>query len=403
MDLVNLALVQKAVRDAHVDHIGPPGPKGDKGDKGDPLTWDDLTEEQKASLKGADGKSAYQYAVDGGYTGTKAEFAAKLAAEIPQADWNQNDSTAADYVKNRPFYTGDPVETELFDVCALADEAGYQWEDGDAALVVGLVADQLIYIDIPLVIGDKYIIQYNGGTYESTAIDGAIVGMDDMTIIGDNYYDLVTGSFNYGVLIVVEPYSLVDSSDTSGRYCLFMAADYNKVIPTELKVIKKDQEIVKIEEKFIPDELKGNFALSVNGITVDESRNINITPSDIGASKTIIITETGGTTDISKAEALNFLDMGYSVILKSNSKSGKLFTLTEVDRMSGLYFANVEVPTGFYGFTLIEAYLSGNSVRFNTFDYQSNYIRLKSSTENSVKYFNITVDDSGAISATEVT
>ena len=109
MDLVNLALVQKAVRDAHVDHIGPPGPKGDKGDKGDPLTWDDLTEEQKASLKGADGKSAYQYAVDGGYTGTKAEFAAKLAAEIPQADWNQNDSTAADYVKNRPFYS----KTEL--------------------------------------------------------------------------------------------------------------------------------------------------------------------------------------------------------------------------------------------------------------------------------------------------
>ena len=46
MDLINLALVQKAVRDAHVDHIGPQGPKGDKGDKGDPLTWDDLTEEQ---------------------------------------------------------------------------------------------------------------------------------------------------------------------------------------------------------------------------------------------------------------------------------------------------------------------------------------------------------------------
>ena len=31
--------------------------------------------------KGADGKSAYQYAVEGGYTGTEAAFAAKLAAE----------------------------------------------------------------------------------------------------------------------------------------------------------------------------------------------------------------------------------------------------------------------------------------------------------------------------------
>lgn len=32
---------------------------------------------------GAPGKSAYQYAVEGGYTGTEAEFAAKLAEEIP--------------------------------------------------------------------------------------------------------------------------------------------------------------------------------------------------------------------------------------------------------------------------------------------------------------------------------
>ena len=40
--------------------------------------------------KGADGKSAYQYAVEGGYTGTEAEFAAKLAAEIPTTLPNPN-------------------------------------------------------------------------------------------------------------------------------------------------------------------------------------------------------------------------------------------------------------------------------------------------------------------------
>ena len=32
-------------------------------------------------MKGDTGKSAYQYAMEGGYTGTEAEFAAKLAAE----------------------------------------------------------------------------------------------------------------------------------------------------------------------------------------------------------------------------------------------------------------------------------------------------------------------------------
>ena len=44
---------------------------------------DDALTQAKASgeFDGADGKSAYSYAQDGGYTGTEAEFAAKLAAE----------------------------------------------------------------------------------------------------------------------------------------------------------------------------------------------------------------------------------------------------------------------------------------------------------------------------------
>ena len=39
---------------------------------------------------GADGKSAYQYAQDGGYTGTEAEFAEKMAAEMPTTLPNPN-------------------------------------------------------------------------------------------------------------------------------------------------------------------------------------------------------------------------------------------------------------------------------------------------------------------------
>lgn len=39
---------------------------------------------------GTDGKSAYQYAVDGGYTGTEEEFAAKLAEEMPTTLPNPN-------------------------------------------------------------------------------------------------------------------------------------------------------------------------------------------------------------------------------------------------------------------------------------------------------------------------
>ena len=57
---------------------GPAGPQGEQGPKGD------------SGAPGADGKSAYQYAQEGGYTGTEAEFSAKLAAEIPDKLPNPN-------------------------------------------------------------------------------------------------------------------------------------------------------------------------------------------------------------------------------------------------------------------------------------------------------------------------
>ena len=82
---------------------GKPGPQGAPGT----VSFDELTEEQLAMLKGekgdkgepgpngetgpagpagSGGKSAYQYAVEGGYTGTEEAFAAKMAAEIPTVD-----------------------------------------------------------------------------------------------------------------------------------------------------------------------------------------------------------------------------------------------------------------------------------------------------------------------------
>lgn len=45
------------------------------------------TEWEAADMaSGADGKSAYTYAVESGYAGTETEFAAKLAEEIPTID-----------------------------------------------------------------------------------------------------------------------------------------------------------------------------------------------------------------------------------------------------------------------------------------------------------------------------
>lgn len=64
--------------------IGPQGPKGPQGEQG-PQGIQGAT-----GPTGADGKSAYQYAKEGGYTGTETEFAAKLAEEMPDTLPNPN-------------------------------------------------------------------------------------------------------------------------------------------------------------------------------------------------------------------------------------------------------------------------------------------------------------------------
>ena len=69
---------------------GPQGPQGPQGEQGPQGLHGETGPQGPAGADGqpgadgapgADGKSAYQYAVDGGYTGTEAEFAAKLAQE----------------------------------------------------------------------------------------------------------------------------------------------------------------------------------------------------------------------------------------------------------------------------------------------------------------------------------
>lgn len=56
---------------------GPQGPQGDKGEKGDK---GDTGGQGPAGAAGANGKSAYQAAVEAGYTGTEEQLSAALAA-----------------------------------------------------------------------------------------------------------------------------------------------------------------------------------------------------------------------------------------------------------------------------------------------------------------------------------
>ena len=82
---------------------------GSKGDKGDAFTYADFTSEQLAALKGADGKTAYQSAKDGGYTGTEANFNTDLSAVSSKQDetvFDTGSSTTIQLTNNTEYQRG---------------------------------------------------------------------------------------------------------------------------------------------------------------------------------------------------------------------------------------------------------------------------------------------------------
>lgn len=399
MDLVNLALVQKAVRDAHVDHIGPPGPKGDKGDKGDPLTWDDLTEEQKASLKGADGKSAYQYAQEGGYTGTETDFSAKLAEEISQADWNQNDSTAADYVKNRPFYTGDPVET------VFVEESTVPFEDnGDVYISV------FVSTFVPIV-GETYKISWDGTVYECTCTD-----FEEYPILGNPY--LVSGDSDTGEPFVITADAevgalVIGTTDTSASHTFSISCYEAPIVKIPSKYIDKDTSgyIAFHKESTMTEQEAQNYTIAMSrgdlvfiiwdGICI-ESLYINV-----GGNETTlpIRTQNGEAFSIKKNDEglFNLRDRQFSGISLIRDNTFVNHCDVSIGASEDRFVVSPNAFSTGTGSTDVMFEVKPDGRKSKAFDVLRNgeavmpAFTLYSSTADSSKKFKITVDDSGII------
>ena len=223
---------------------------GEKGDKGDPFTYEDFTPEQLASLKGdkgdkgdngkdgadgytpvkdidyfdgANGKSAYQIAVDNGFIGTEAEWLASLRGadgkDGVQPDWNQNDDTQPDYVKNRPFYMGDPVEAVLVEESTVSFEGGFSEFQSTFEATVG----------------ETYKVSWDGTVYECTCVtyngrlfigNLSIMGFGSDT--GEPFLMMITNGIAIGIVVT-------DASDSH-----------------TFSINGFAQEVVKIDEKYLP-------------------------------------------------------------------------------------------------------------------------------------------------------
>ena len=144
---------------------------------------------------------------------------------ISQPDWNVNDETSSEYIKNRPFYTGDIVETYIVQ---------------DASLAYSGSSDSVKFYTFPsffnLVEGATYKVYFNGIIYECvcSVLQGSVfcIGNRSIPQVGDD-----TG----------EPFLIyTDNSTQTGMYTTDTSENFVVSISTMAP------EIVKINEKYLP-------------------------------------------------------------------------------------------------------------------------------------------------------
>ena len=182
-------------------------------------TFDVMDGAQGAS--GADGK-------DYVLTDTDKQEIAKTAAglvDVPsvQPDWNQNDSTQPDYVKNRPFYAGNLVETVMLPETTITITAGSQ----------NLISSSFPY---SFELGKTYVITFDGVDTEYTAYEAegfVVIGYDYSSVVGGSGYVVMNGN---GAIALATLDTSLDGSHT-------------------IAIKGYTQEIIKIDEKYLPDNL----------------------------------------------------------------------------------------------------------------------------------------------------
>ena len=348
-----------------------------------------------------------------------------------QPDWNQNDESADDYIKNRPFYE-------------------YKASAGLLNGMFKFTSDNNLYIAKPtfeydFIVGETYTVNFDGRTFKCNAIK-----------INDYWYALGNLSFinmgeNTNEPFVIEKQSSGYSIKTNiSKSNISVEVTGNAMIAT------------KIPEKYLPDNIGSGSSVQPdwNQTNIYDKSYIKNKPNVIGAKGTGLYSEifnypsnhmnkntasgeashaegngTKASGNYSHAEGMETKAEGYqshSEGFKTTAKGdhshaeGSLTSATKTgahaEGMYTLASSSYQHTQGKYNVedaNNIYAHIVGNGAsetkrsNAHTLDWSGNAwyagtvegtaMIVKSSTEGSSKRFKITVDDSGVITATEIT
>ena len=280
-----------------------------------------------------------------------------------QPDWNQNDATKPDYVKNRPFYTGDHVETVLVEESTVSFSFG---------AVEGVYMGEL-KSTFSATVGETYKVSWDGTVYECTCAEfsgQATIG--NLSIAG-------AGSDTGEPFLVVNNGGGINigTTDTSASHTISISGYIESVV-------------VKINPKYLPMASK-----TEPGIIALGNLDNNVLGLVEKAYFTPISTQVVGYGDA--ATIKNCADKNNSWGIFSSGKFGGA-VLSSYNDTVNKYIAFV-LTNG----KNIECWKSSLGSTERLWGIFEDGVVISSSTPDSTKKFKITVDDSGAITATEVT
>ncbi len=328
-----------------------------------------------------------------------------------QPDWNQNDSTAADYVKNRPFYTGDPVKTVIIPETTVAFSA-------NSGLMAAYWPESF-----DLVEGQTYTISWDGTDYVCTG-----VLFKNIPLLGN--LGIAGAGEDTG-----EPFVFLNQ----GQWIVYST---ESAIEHAIGIKTVTVQVVTIDKKYLPDSVftDADWDSVSNRPIFTKPLNANITAENM-------------TKTISAGD--NYVDLGVKapdfnggLYYKAEGKISFLNNSANTEytlRINGCYKANSSAKISFgtvydgygkrnldvafygnnnsryggnlavsssgnlYSYTITANFTIISEVKQLSEDYIPNTIQrvgddviISSSTPDSTKKFKITVDDSGTISATEV-
>lgn len=331
---------------------------------------------------GADGKSAYQYAVEGGYTGTEEAFAAKMAEEIPDTLPNPNALTFTGAVSGS--YDGSSkmsaripqvvswANKELFDKADLVDPGnlnsfvtvdGVEYYRYHAGATYGFTWNNPHPLPGSVTITARGVSQYggSGGTRLKTIYDDGTYGPDLYIVVsGESKTATVTTDATKTLAKITGNYDLEDWAllDMS---VMSIVANYNVGVP--------------LADSNVP-----------GGIKADPAAETDTVPAKIGADGKLYVPDmSGGGGGIGSGDYIPVpptAEVGQTIVVKAVDENGKPTEWEAVDMAGGsdqntVQIVNIsdEVVDEKFDFILHGKglYFSSNNISFSFLRWDENY------------------------------